>query len=406
MTTKEADGKKKICTRAYDYWLCSIPGVGNRSIERLLELCGSAREIYEAPEDILKQVLPASKLAELVNLRACWDLETEYNKLKEQGIEFVTIEDDVYPKRLLQIPDAPYGIFYKGTLPEDDALSVAVIGARDCSEYGKYVAEELGRYLGQNGVQVISGMARGIDGFSQQAAFMAGGKTTAVLGCGVDICYPAQNKSLYDAISKRGCILSSYPPGTQPRPQNFPPRNRIVSGLADVVVVIEARNKSGTLITVDMALEQGKEVYVVPGRITDRLSDGCNRLLKQGAGVLTSPADFLEEIKKMWMEQHGLVKKKQVCKDETDNKEAADDIKESTDVHVGSDILSGLPLTLQSLYKQLDLTPKSAEKILEELWKTGERDWNISGIAAGLMRLCMMGEAIQQSTGHFSRKRP
>ena len=144
--------------KVYDYWLCSIPGVGNRSIERLLELCGSAREIYEASEEVLKQVLSAGKLAELVNLRISWDLQAEYDKLKEQGIKFLTREDAAYPKRLLQIPDAPYGIFYKGILPEDDKLSVAIIGARDCSEYGKYVAEELGRFLGQNSVQVISGM--------------------------------------------------------------------------------------------------------------------------------------------------------------------------------------------------------------------------------------------------------
>ena len=388
----------------YDYWLCSIPGVGNRSIERLLELCGSAREIYEASEEVLKQVLSVSKLTELVNLRISWDLQGEYDKLKEQGINFLTIEDAAYPKRLLQIPDAPYGIFYKGILPEDDKLSVAIIGARDCSEYGKYVAEELGRFLGQNSVQVISGMARGIDGISQQAAFLAGGSTTAVLGCGVDICYPIQNKSLYQSIPERGCILSSYPPGTQPRPQNFPPRNRIVSGLADVVVVIEARNKSGTLITVDMALEQGKEVYVVPGRITDRLSDGCNRLLKQGAGVLTSPEDFLEEVKKMWLEQNGILSGEHTGEEVTDASANLVAVKAAEKLpQPGAPIL---PITLQTLYQQLDLTPKSVEKILEGLLESGQEDWTISGVTAGLMRLYVMGEAVQESPGHFSRKRP
>lgn len=390
--------------KVYDYWLCSIPGVGNRSIERLLELCGSAKEIYEASDEVLKQVLSVSKLTELVNLRISWDLQGEYDKLKEQGINFLTIEDAAYPKRLLQIPDAPYGIFYKGILPEDDKLSVAIIGARDCSEYGKYVAEELGRFLGQNSVQVISGMARGIDGISQQAAFLAGGSTTAVLGCGVDICYPIQNKSLYQSIPERGCILSSYPPGTQPRPQNFPPRNRIVSGLADVVVVIEARNKSGTLITVDMALEQGKEVYVVPGRITDRLSDGCNRLLKQGAGVLTSPEDFLEEVKRMWLEQKGILSEEHIGEAETGAPTKLNVMKATEKLtQPGTPIL---PITLQSLYQQLDLTPKSVEKILEGLLESGQEDWTISGVTAGLMRLFVMGEAVQESPGHFSRKSP
>ena len=392
--------------RAYDYWLCSIPGVGNRSIHRLLDLCGSAQEIYEAPEEVLMQVLPAAKLAELIKLKAEWNLQKEYGKLKQLGIKFLTIEDEGYPGRLHQIPDPPYGIFYKGSLPKNEKLSVAVIGARDCSDYGKYVAEELGRYLGQKDVQVISGMARGIDGISQRAAFLAGGSTTAVLGCGVDICYPVQNKALYQAIPENGCILSSYPPGTQPRPQNFPPRNRIVSGLADVVVVIEARHKSGTLITVDMALEQGKEVYVVPGRITDRLSDGCNKLLKQGAGVLVSPADFLEEVKKIWREQRG-IEQKETAGEEIEYREDADD---TEDLEVQRNIEEAypvsLPVALKPLYRQLDLTPKSVEKILEELLEKGQKDWTISGITAGLMRMCMMGEALQESPGHFARKRP
>ena len=409
-------------TKIYEYWLCCIPGVGNRSISRLLALCGSAREIYEAPEEALRQVLSVDKLTELVDLRRWWDLQAEYDKLKEQGIGFLTIEDNDYPKRLRQIPDAPYGIFYKGTLPEDDKLSVAVIGARDCSEYGKYVAEELGRYLGQNDVQVISGMARGIDGISQQAAFWAGGSTTAVLGCGVDICYPAQNKGLYQAIPERGCILSSYPPGTQPRPQNFPPRNRIVSGLADVVVVIEARNKSGTLITVDMALEQGKEVYVVPGRITDRLSDGCNRLLKQGAAVLTSPADFLDEARGLWLEQRGILPLEHIGEDdaakemeEDTEKEAAEDAAETGTTKAGTAeaaVISvepcntTVPVTLQPLYRLLDLTPKPVEKMLEELSGSLHGDWTVSRVTAGLMRLCMLGVAVQASPGHFSRKLP
>lgn len=186
-------------------------------------------------------------------------------------------------------------IFYKGRLPEDTIPSVAVIGARECSEYGRYVAEELGRYLGTHRIQVISGMARGIDGISQQAALSAGGTSYGVLGCGVDICYPSQNRRLYEELGREGGLLSTYAPGIRAMPAYFPPRNRIVSGLSDALIVIEARQKSGTLITVDMALEQGRDVYVVPGRITDRLSDGCNRLLNQGAGVMLSPEQFLEE---------------------------------------------------------------------------------------------------------------
>ena len=238
----------------YAYWLCSVPGVGNRTIDKLQNMFGTAAQIYRASEEQWAQVLTASQVEAMIQQKAGWNLQEEYAKMTAQGIRFLMKEDAEYPMRLRQIPDAPYGIFVKGHLPMEDKLSVAIIGARDCSEYGRYVAMELGKYLGENDVQVISGMARGIDGISQQAALKAGGVSFAVLGSGVDVCYPTGNRVLYEQLQKEGGILSIYPPGTLPRPQNFPPRNRIVSGLADIVVVIEARQRSGTLITVDMAL--------------------------------------------------------------------------------------------------------------------------------------------------------
>ena len=204
--------------------------------------------------------------------------------------------DAEYPQRLKNISGRPRNLYVLGRLPEENRLSVAIIGARDCSEYGKYVARELGTVLGGSGIAVISGMARGIDGISQEAALNAGGSSFGVLGCGVDVCYPKENRQLYERLKLSGGILSEYPPGSPALACHFPPRNRIVSGLADVIVVIEARVKSGTLITVDMALEQGREVYVVPGRVTDRLSDGCNRLIKQGAGILLSQEELLREL--------------------------------------------------------------------------------------------------------------
>mgnify|MGYP002235004613 CR=1 FL=1 len=196
--------------------------------------------------------------------------------------------------------------FYRGKLPDENEPAVAVIGARECSEYGRYVAEELGQYLGRAGIQVISGMARGIDGISQQAALSAGGTSYGVLGCGVDICYPAQNRRLYEELLEKGGLLSTYAPGTKPLPQYFPPRNRIVSGLSDALIVIEARQKSGTLITVDMALEQGRDVYVVPGRLTDRLSDGCNHLADAGSGSVFISGEFCRGFLRSWEEKQGL----------------------------------------------------------------------------------------------------
>lgn len=396
--------------KIFAYWLCNVPGVGNRTIGKLLERFGSTENIYGAPETELADLLKPAQLEEMKQLKANWRLQEEYEKLFEKDIQFILREDALYPARLSNIPDAPYGIFLKGHLPVEDKMSVAIIGARDCSEYGKYVAEALGRYMGANGVQVISGMARGIDGISQGAALEAGGTSYAVLGNGVDICYPARNRALYEQIQERGGILSAYPPGTAPRPQNFPPRNRIVSGLADVVVVIEARQKSGTLITVDMALEQGKEVYVVPGRITDRLSDGCNRLLKQGAGIFLSPEEFLEEIRELWQRQIGGISKGRTNKVSEDNSEASkakviekweEERAESNGTMQHKSIRNNLPAELQTVYDILDFYPQSLEQLLTRL----PQSYTIVSLNTALMRLCLENLARQVSPGHFCRKR-
>ncbi len=211
------------------------------------------------------------------------------------NISQVSRSEPQFPEKLRDIPSPPRMLYWSGALPDPHKPAIAVIGARTCSEYGRRMARLFGEKLGSAGVQIISGMARGIDGISQMAALQAGGSSYGVLGCGVDICYPKENAELYQLLLKKGGVISEYAPGSQPLPQQFPARNRIIAGLADVLVVIEARQKSGTLITVDMALEQGKEVYVVPGRLDDALSEGCNRLIKQGAELLLSPEELLQE---------------------------------------------------------------------------------------------------------------
>lgn len=285
-----------------------------------------------------------------------------------------------------------YGIFYRGKLPDENEPAVAVIGARECSEYGRYVAEELGQYLGRAGIQVISGMARGIDGISQQAALSAGGTSYGVLGCGVDICYPAQNRRLYEELLEKGGLLSTYAPGTKPLPQYFPPRNRIVSGLSDALIVIEARQKSGTLITVDMALEQGRDVYVVPGRLTDRLSDGCNHLLTQGAGVFLSPESFAEDFLRSWEEKQGL------SADGSGGKNRRKNNRE-TGRNTAKVILP--KESLQKILECLEPVPKTSETLLQELWEKGEYT-DISALNRALMELELLGYARQNSPGHFS----
>ncbi|MBD5506552.1 MAG: DNA-protecting protein DprA [Lachnospiraceae bacterium] len=224
-----------------------------------------------------------------------YDVSDVYERMREKGIFLVTEEEPQFPERLSQIPDRPYVLYYAGKLPQREKKAVALIGARDCTSYGRYMAEQFGASFAKAGVQVISGMARGIDGIGQSAALREGGYSLGVLGCGVDFCYPRENKELYERLLADGGICSEYPPGTEPKAFLFPPRNRIISGLCDAILVVEAREKSGTLITVDMALEQGRDVYALPGRATDPLSGGCNRLIRQGAGIVTTPEDFLEE---------------------------------------------------------------------------------------------------------------
>ncbi|MCH5275808.1 MAG: DNA-processing protein DprA [Lachnospiraceae bacterium] len=279
----------------YAYWLNAVEKLGNTGKLRLLESFGSPEEIYCAKKESLSYLLTEEQLLALEKSRNK-SMPEDYYKLSEQGIAFYPFYHPRYPGRLLHIPDRPFGLYAKGGLPEDTKRSIAIVGARSCSEYGHYLAESFGGQLAAAGVQIVSGLAKGIDGVAQAAAIRAGGSSFAVLGCGVDVCYPASHKNLYEQILESGGILSTHPPKTPPLAFHFPPRNRIISGLSDAVLVIEAKQKSGTLITVDMALEQGREVYVVPGRITDRLSDGCNSLLLQGAGAALSPAQLLQEL--------------------------------------------------------------------------------------------------------------
>ena len=372
--------------RKYAYFLCSTYTIGGVRAERLLARFGSPRAVYEAETEEWRECVGNSAAEALERQKKSGEWEREYGQLSEQQIHFLLREEKGFPGKLAEIPDSPYGIFYRGKLPDENEPAVAVIGARECSEYGRYVAEELGQYLGRAGIQVISGMARGIDGISQQAALLAGGTSYGVLGCGVDICYPSQNRKLYEELIQKGGLLSTYAPGTKALPAYFPPRNRIVSGLADALIVIEARQKSGTLITVDMALEQGKDVYVVPGRITDRLSDGCNRLLTQGAGVFLSPESFTEEFMRNWEEKQEL--------------SSPDPAQKIRGRRKSRKRIEKLEEPLRQVYKLLDCVPKSTEIILQEAWKKGEYI-DIVTLHRRLMELELMGYVKQNTPGYF-----
>jgi DNA processing protein len=285
----------------YAYWLANITGITAHQIMCLRQTCSSSQELYELTEKQIRAIPNVEKktIERLLVSRKNWNIEKEWYHFQEKGIGFVSLEDSAYPHKLSTIVNAPYALYYLGHLPEENKKRVAIVGARTRSAYGSQIADKLAGALAQAGVDVISGMARGIDADGHKGALEAGGKTYAVLGCGVDVCYPRSNEFLYHRISGQGGILSEYPPGTPPLPAYFPQRNRIISGLSDYIVIIEARIKSGSLITADFAMEQGREVYALPGRITDTLSQGCNSLIQQGAGVITSVEEFLKDIQIM-----------------------------------------------------------------------------------------------------------
>ena len=283
----------------YAYWLMCAP-IGDATKSRLLLRFGRPSGVFEASEKaLLDSTLSIGKKERWIahiKERKEENAKREYEGLQTKGILFYPEYHPFYPVKLRSIPARPFGIFVKGKLPDIRQRSLAIVGARDCSEYGQYVARHFAEKMAQNGVAVISGLARGIDGIAQRAAMEAGGESFGVLGSGADICYPKSNEKLYRMCMERGGILSTYLPGTPPTPNLFPPRNRIISGLSDGILIIEAREKSGTIITADLALEQGKDVFVIPGRVTDRLSDGCNSLIRQGASLIQSPEQLLEEL--------------------------------------------------------------------------------------------------------------
>jgi len=280
----------------YKYWLANISGIGNKKIDKLLQIVKTPEELYQSKDSFIRKLscLSQADKESIIESRKHWNLDGSYENLLQKGIAIYTKDEKEYPPSLKNIADPPYQIYVKGRTPDISKKSVAIVGARECSEYGKAISKEIGYVLSQNDIQVISGLARGIDTYGHVGAIHANKDTYAVLGSGVDVCYPIENRKIYDRICENGGVISEYPPSTKPQSRLFPARNRIISALSDIVILVEAREKSGSLITADFALEQGKDIYAVPGRVNDSLSAGCNRLISQGAGIFLSVEDFIK----------------------------------------------------------------------------------------------------------------
>lgn len=282
----------------YRYWLASLTGIGNSTKNRLIEYFEMPEILFGASkEQIMQSGTVNEEIADyIIWQKKTWDLEGEYDSFLKKDIGLVTVDMEEYPDSLYHIHNSPYAIYYRGTLPKQDEKIISMVGARRASAYGLRMAEEIAGALAKSGYSVCSGMALGVDAASHKGAIAAGGKTYAFLGCGVDIVYPLKNSGLYREIIEHGAVMSDFEPHTNPRPEYFPARNRLISGLSEKTIVIEARKKSGSLITADFAMEQGRDVYALPGRITDHLSEGCLNLIAQGAGIITSVQDFLSDL--------------------------------------------------------------------------------------------------------------
>jgi len=282
------------------YWLAwnKIPEIGPKRFYKLLKYFGTVRNAWEAKSGEISKILNltskiSSKISEEKNNIIP---EQELDLVRKHKIKVLTIEDKYYPENLKTIHYPPPVLYFKGTIVKTDKNSISIVGSRKATYYGKMVAEKLSKDLALAGLTIISGMARGIDTAAHKGALSVNNRTIAVLGCGIDYIYPPENRKLSQEIEESGAVLSEFPLSTLPERQNFPRRNRIISGLSLGTVVVEAAEKSGALITADFALDQGREVFAIPGNINSPLSNGSHNLIKQGAKLVNNYRDILEEI--------------------------------------------------------------------------------------------------------------
>jgi len=327
---------------AYELWIGNLKGISVSKKISLHEIFGTGRDIYVHCNEIdlahMKVITAKEHELLIQSKKDIIKAEREWERLLLGGIRYIPFAHPDYPKKLSYINEKPYALYVKGSLPDPNKESVAIVGARECSAYGETMTVEICESLATYDVTIISGMARGIDGAAHRGALSKEGDTFAVLGCGVNICYPKEYGGLYQEISERGGILSEYPLDMQAKSYHFPARNRIISGLSNRVIVMEAKEKSGSLITADFALEQGKDVFALPGPVTSALSRGCNRLISQGAGIICGASGLLFEL--------GLIEQNIGEKNE-ENKKALERVN-------------------NLVYSCLDFYPKNFEQLIEE----------------------------------------
>lgn len=284
----------------YLYWiaLSMVPDVGPVTVKRLISRFGEPRAVFSAGIDELKVVDGVGeKRARGIKSFSGWkEVEKILYRLERKGVKVVPYADKEYPSLLREIEDGPIILYVEGEIMEDDRISIGIVGSRNATSYGRSVTERIAGELAEAGFTIVSGMARGVDTIAHSAALRVGGRTVAVMGSGIDIVYPPENKGLFERIKRSGYVVTEFPLGTPPNRENFPRRNRLISGLSLGVVVVEATEGSGALITARAALEQNREVFAIPGNINSPNSRGTNELIKRGAKLIQSSDDIIEEL--------------------------------------------------------------------------------------------------------------
>lgn len=366
---KITENKEKYSEqRKYMLWLHCVEGLADIKKRRLMEFFKASREIYECDERklTLSGILTEKDIQLISASRKHIDMEGQLEYMEKHNISFVFENDADYPERLKNLQAPPFCLFVKGSLPKGEK-AVAVIGARACTNYGRQLARKIGSEMAAHGVDIIGGMARGIDTYGHRGALENGGASYGIMGCGVDVCYPSENIEIYEDMAERGGIISELPIGSKPLSWNFPRRNRIISGLSDLVIVVEAKKKSGSLITAGYALNQGIDVMAAPGRVTDTLSEGCNSLIKDGAYVFTDMEDIRD-----------ILKIKNVKKNEILDKVLEKDF--------------------EVVYSKTDLVPMSLQELED---KTG---FDTGKILEILLKLQLDGLIYEPSKNYYARK--
>ncbi len=298
-TTASHATEETIAELDTPYWVAfrGITGIGPVRTQRLLEYFGSLQRAWEADASLLRTLVEARVVERIVAERRRGDPELELARLQREQVEVITLLDDRYPSLLREIPSPPPVLFTKGDLIETDRRAVAIVGTRRVTSYGREMARTIARDLALAGITIVSGLARGVDGIAQQAALEAGGRTIALMGSGVRRIYPAEHRGLAERIRGQGALISDFLPDAPPDGPNFPARNRLISGMSLGVIVIEAPERSGALITVDFAADQGRDVFALPGSVMSGASAGCHRILRDGARLIRGAQDVLDDLR-------------------------------------------------------------------------------------------------------------